>query len=214
MTDFVRTLIRPIADNNPVAVQLLGICSALAVTKSVATALAMSVALGGVLIVSSALISLLRKVIPHNTRVVLQITIVATLVIVTDQLLAAFAPQISSQLSIFVSLIITNCIVLGRAEGFAMSHSVGESVADAIGNTLGYALLLTAIGAVRELFGAGSLLGFTLLPLAKNGGWFEPLQFLDRAPAGFFLIAGAVWVLDWMSRRAPPAVQRPGGEKG
>ncbi len=198
-----RTLTEPLVDNNPVAVQLLGLCSALAVTRSVDTALAMSAALTVVLVSSNAIISLLRRVIPHSTRLVLQIIIIATLVTLADQLLAAFAPAMSRRLSIFVSLIITNCVVLGRAEAFAMSHGVLASVGDGLGNALGYTFLLTLVGAVRELLGAGTLLGHAVLPLARDGGWFEPMQILHQAPSGFFLIAAFVWLLARL--RLPPA---------
>ncbi len=203
MRSFLRKLSHSIVDDNPVAVQLLGICSALAVTKTVATALVMSAALTAVLVASNGIISALRRVIPHSTRLVLQITIIATLVIVTDQIIAAFAPAMSRQLSVFVSLIITNCIVLGRAEAFAMSHGVGESLVDGLGNALGYGLLLTTVGAVRELLGAGALLGQRVLPLVQDGGWFEPLAILHLPPAGFFLIAGFVWLLQRTRRVAP-----------
>ncbi|MBE2253255.1 MAG: NADH:ubiquinone reductase (Na(+)-transporting) subunit D [Myxococcus sp.] len=192
---------RPLLEENPVSVQLLGICSALAVTKSLAAALVMGAALTSVLVASNALISLLRNVIPHATRLVLQITIIASLVIVTDQVLAAFAPKMSEQLSIFVSLIITNCIILGRAEAFAMTHGVGESVADGLGNGVGYTLLLAAVGAVRELLTQGAVLGFSLLPLTKDGGWFEPLQILGLPPAGFFLIALFIWLTRLLRQR-------------
>jgi Na+-transporting NADH:ubiquinone oxidoreductase subunit D len=192
MKGLTATAIRPLLTENPVSVQLLGICSALAVTTSLETALVMGAALTCVLICSNALISLLRRVIPHATRLVLQVTIVASLVIVTDEVLAAFAPKISEQLSIFVSLIITNCIILGRAEAFAMSHSVGESIADGLGNGLGYAILLASVGGVRELLAQGSILDYQLLSLTKDGGWFEPLQIFSQPPAGFFLIAGFI----------------------
>lgn len=211
MSRFGAALTRPLLEENPVSVQLLGICSALAVTKSVATALVMSAALTCVLIASNALISLLRRVIPHTTRLVLQVTIIASLVIVTDQVIAAFAPNMSKQLSIFVSLIITNCIILGRAEAFAMTHGVAESIADGVGNGLGYSLLLIAVGGIRELLSRGSLLGYSLLPLEKDGGWFEPLESMNLPPAGFFLIAGFVWLSRCLrqklaARAALPAV--------
>ncbi len=192
MKRLAATVIRPLLSENPVSVQLLGICSALAVTKSLDTALVMGAALTCVLVCSNALISLLRRVIPHATRLVLQVTIVASLVIVTDEALAAFAPTISEQLSIFVSLIITNCIILGRAEAFAMSHNVRESIADGLGNGLGYSILLATVGGVRELLARGSILGHQMLPLTKDGGWFQPLEIFALPPAGFFLIAGFI----------------------
>ncbi len=208
MNRWTTALTRPLLNDNPVSVQLLGICSALAVTKTLGASLAMGASLTCVLIASNALISLLRRVIPHATRLVLQITIIASLVIVADQVLAAFAPAMSDQLSIFVSLIITNCIILGRAEAFAMTHPVGESVADAVGNGLGYGLVLAVVGAVRELFARGSLLDYPLLPLAKDGGWFEPLQLVGLPPAGFFLIALFIWISRRVRVRRTPAAPR------
>ncbi len=207
MSRFIQTLTRPVLEDNPITVQLLGLCSALAVTKSLETAFAMSAAVAAVLVGSNAVISLLRGVIPHPTRLVVQITIIASMVIVTDQLIAAFAPELSRQLSIFVSLIITNCIILGRAEAFAMTHGVTESIADALGNALGYLLLLTCVGAIRELLGRGALFGHQLLPLAREGGWFQPLEILHLPPAGFFLIAlfiGLSSVLRNRSAKAAP----------
>lgn len=192
MKSLTSTLVRPLLTENPISVQLLGICSALAVTKSLEAALVMGLALTCVLVSSNALISLLRSVIPHATRLVLQVTIVASLVIVTDEFLAAFAPKISEQLSIFVSLIITNCIILGRAEAFAMSHRVGASIADGLGNGLGYSILLATVGGVRELLAQGSILGKQLFWLTEDGGWFEPLQIFAQPPAGFFLVAGFI----------------------
>ncbi len=210
MKRLTATFTRPLLQENPVSVQLLGICSALAVTKSLSTALVMGAALTAVLVASNAVISLLRKVIPHATRLVLQITIIASLVIVTDEVLAAFAPKMSEQLSIFVSLIITNCIILGRAEAFAMTHGVGESIADGLGNGLGYSLLLAAVGAIREVLAQGSLLGFSLLPLTRDGGWFEPLQILALPPAGFFLVAIFIWLTRLLrEKRASRAPRQP-----
>lgn len=193
---------RPLIADNPITVQFLGLCSALAVTKNVSTALVMSAALGAVLIASNAIISALRRHIPHATRLVVQITIIASLVIVTDQIISAFAPEMSRRLSIFVSLIITNCIVLGRAEAFAMSHGVLESVVDGAGNALGYGLVLTLVGAVRELLGAGTVLGYGVLSVAPEG-WFEPLALMNLAPAGFFLIALFIWATRPRRARQP-----------
>jgi Na+-transporting NADH:ubiquinone oxidoreductase subunit D len=179
-------------------VQLLGLCSALAVTRTLAAALVMGAAMTSVLVASNAIISSLRRLIPHSTRLVLQVTIIATLVIVTNEVLAAFAPKMSEQLSIFVSLIITNCIILGRAEAFAMTHGVGESIADGLGNGLAYTFLLVVIGGARELLAQGTLLGHSLLALSEDGGWFQPLEIFALPPAGFFLLA----VLIWMARVA------------
>lgn len=188
-----RTLVRPLVDENPVTLQILGICSALAVTKALATALVMGVALTGVLVLSSTIISAIRGVIPRSIRLIVQITIIASLVIVADQLLQAFAWETSKQLSVFVGLIVTNCIVLGRAETFAMRHRPALAALDALGNGLGYSLVLVAVAAVRELGGAGALLGVPILPLAEHGGWYEPMRFLLLPPSAFFLIGFLVW---------------------
>jgi Na+-transporting NADH:ubiquinone oxidoreductase subunit D len=185
---------RPLLADNPITVQILGICSALAVTKTLATGLAMSAALTFVLTTTSVTISLLRHHIPHSTRLITQIMVIASLVIVTDLFLAAFAPDMSRRLSIFVGLIITNCIVLGRTEGFAMRHGPRASFLDALGNALGYTLVLCSIGAFRELFGAGEILGFEVFALASEGGWFHPVGLLLLPPSAFFLLAFFVWI--------------------
>jgi Na+-transporting NADH:ubiquinone oxidoreductase subunit D len=191
----LRPLVRPLLEDNPVTVQVLGICSALAVTKTLATSLVLSAALTAVLVGSTLLISLLRRVIPHSTRLIVQITIIATLVIVADLLLQAYAPEMSRQLSIFVGLIITNCIVLGRAEGFAMQNAPLPTLLDALGNALGYSFLLGLVGFVRELLGSGTLLGRVVLPRVQDGGWFEPVGLLLLAPSAFFLIGLLIWAL-------------------
>jgi len=189
----LRHLYGPIIDNNPVTLQILGICSALAVTTSLTTAAVMSLALTVVLIVSSTIISTIRHHIPGSIRLILQITIIASLVIVADQVIQAFAFGISQKLSIFVGLIVTNCLVLGRAEAFAMQNPPGPAALDALGNGLGYSLILLIVGAIRELFGAGTLFGFTILPLIENGGWFTPLNLMLLAPSAFFVLGLLVW---------------------
>jgi Na+-transporting NADH:ubiquinone oxidoreductase subunit D len=189
-----RLLTRPLLGDNPITVQMLGICSALAVTRTLSTALAMSAALAAVLTLTSVTISVLRHHIPRSTRLIIQITIIATLVIVTDLFLKAFAPDMSRRLSVFVGLIITNCIVLGRTEGFAMQNGPGASVLDALGNALGYTLVLATVGAVRELLGAGSLLGVQVLALEAEGGWFHPVGLLLLPPSAFFLLGLFVWL--------------------
>jgi Na+-transporting NADH:ubiquinone oxidoreductase subunit D len=201
MRSLGRVFWRPLLSEHPVSVHLLGICSALAVTTSLATALVMSAAMTSVLVASNALISMVRRSIPSSTRLVLQMTIIATLVIVTNELIAAFAPAMSKQLSIFVSLIITNCIILGRAEAFAMTHGVALSAVDGLANGLAYATVLVCVGSVRELLAQGSLLGYSLLPLASEGGWFEPLELLGLPPAGFFLLALFVWLAGVLQSR-------------
>jgi len=186
-------LLAPLVDRNPITLHVLGICSALAVTKSVTTALVMSVAVTVVLVLSNTLISAIRGFIAHSVRLIVQITIIASLVIVVDQLLQAYAYEESKQLSVFVGLIVTNCIVLGRAESFAMNRPPLESALDGLGNGLGYSLVLIAVGSVRELFGTGSLLGVQVLPLASEGGWYEPMRLMSNAPSAFFLIAALIW---------------------
>lgn len=188
-------LTAPLIDNNPVTLQILGICSALAVTTSMATALTMSVALIVVLTAASAAISLIRRHLPTSIRLVVQITIIASLVIVADQVLRAYAFEMSQRLSVFVGLIVTNCIVLGRAETFAMRNPVWPSVLDGLGNGLGYGLVLMIVAAIREGLGSGSLFGLRVLPLASEGGWFQPLGFMLLAPSAFFIIGLLIWAI-------------------
>ena len=164
----------PLIDNNPITLQILGICSALAVTTTLGAALIMCLALTSVTALSNASISMIRDRIPSSIRIIVQMTIIASLVIVVDQILKAYAYEASKTLSVFVGLIITNCIVLGRAEAFAMKNPMGISFLDGIGNGLGYSIVLIAVATARELFGSGSLLGITILPLVKDGGWYEP----------------------------------------
>ena len=185
----------PIFGQNPITVQILGICSALAVTTSLATALTMSVALTAVLALSSTIISLIRHHLPSSIRLILQITIIASLVIVADQVLKAYAFEMSQRLSIFVGLIVTNCLVLGRAEGFAMHNPVGPSLLDAIGNGLGYSLILLAVAFVRELLGTGRLLAYPVFETAEAGGWFQPLGLMLLAPSAFFIIGLMIWAI-------------------
>jgi Na+-transporting NADH:ubiquinone oxidoreductase subunit D len=189
----IRHVTRPLIDENPITLQILGICSALAVTTTVATALTMSLALTVVICLSSVLISLIRRHIPSAIRLIVQITIIASLVIVMDELLQAFAWEMSRQLSIFVGLIVTNCLVLGRAEGFAMQNPPGVSFLDALGNGLGYSLILLIVGVLREFFGAGTLMGYAVVTTVAEGGWFQPLGLMQLAPAAFFIIGFLVW---------------------
>lgn len=200
------TLTEPLLRQNPVTLQILGICSALAVTTSLDTALTMAASLTVVLVLSAAIISLIRHHIPGTIRLIVQIIIVASLVIVIDQFLQAYLYDISKRLSIFVSLITTNCLVLGRTESFARSNPLLPSVTDALGNGLGYSLVLVVIGAVRELFGAGSLLGFQVLQTTDQGGWFTPLNLMLLAPSAFFLLGGLVWA---MRSLIPEQVEKP-----
>ncbi|OAN77304.1 NADH:ubiquinone reductase (Na(+)-transporting) subunit D [Jannaschia sp. EhC01] len=193
-------IIGPLIDQNPITRQILGVCSALAVTTSLDTALVMSAALTTVLCLSSGIISLLRHHIPHVIRLIVQITIIASLVIVIDEFMRAYAFELSRTLSVFVGLIVTNCLVLGRAEAFAMRNPVGPSVLDALGNGLGYSLILIVVGSIRELLGQGSLLGLVILPSVEDGGWFQPLGLMQLAPAAFFIIGLLVWAVRSLRR--------------
>ena len=194
-TETRKVLLEPLIVNNPIIVQILGICSALAITSKLAPAVIMSIALTAVTACSNAAISAIRHYIPNNIRIIVQMTIIASLVIVVDQVLRAYAPEISKQLSVFVGLIITNCIVLGRAEGFAMKHPVWPSFLDGIGQGLGYSLILVVLGATRELTGFGSLWGFPVLPLVSEGGWYRPNSLMTLAPSAFFLVALIIWAV-------------------
>ena len=190
-----RVITDPLLNNNPIALQILGVCSALAVTSKLETSLMMSLALTAVLVCSNAAISLIRNHIPSSIRIIVQMTIIASLVIVVDQMLKAFAFELSKQLSVFVGLIITNCIVLGRAEAYAMKNSVGLSFLDGLGNGLGYSLILIIVGTIRELFGSGTLLGYTIFPLVTEGGWFYPIGIMLLPPSAFFIIGLFIWWL-------------------
>lgn len=188
-------LFRPILDNNPIALQILGICSALAVTSSLKVTLVMCLALTMVTAFSNFFVAIVRNYIPGSIRIIVQMTIIASLVILVDQVLQAVAYDISKQLSVFVGLIITNCIVMGRAEAFAMKNAPVPSFLDGLGNGLGYSALLIVLGVIRELFGSGSLLGFQILPLASAGGWYVPNGLFLLPPSAFFLIGLIIWAL-------------------
>ena len=188
-------LIDPLFNDNPITLQVLGICSALAVTTKMDTALVMSVAVICVLTLSNLFISLLRNAIPTNIRIIVQLTIIASLVIVTDQILKAYVFDIWKQLSVFVGLIITNCIIMGRAEAYAMQNPPGMSVIDGIGNGLGYAVILMITAFLREFFGSGSVFGKQVLPLVTEGGWYYPNGLMVLAPSAFFIIGGLIWAL-------------------
>jgi Na+-transporting NADH:ubiquinone oxidoreductase subunit D len=190
-----KVLIEPLIENNPITLQVLGICSALAVTSQMSTSLIMALALTLVTAFSSAAISAIRNHIPSSIRIIVQMTIIASLVIVVDQILKAFAYEISKQLSVFVGLIITNCIVMGRAEGYAMKNPPLESFIDGIGNGLGYSLILIIISFIRELLGSGKLLGIEILPLIKDGGWYQPNGLMLLPPSAFFLIGLLIWAV-------------------
>ena len=188
-------LTNPIIKNNPIALQILGICSALAVTSSLKVTLVMCISVILVTACSSFAVSLIRNQIPGSIRIIVQMVIIASLVIVVDQLLKAYAFAISKQLSVFVGLIITNCIVMGRAEGFAMKNPPLGSFVDGIGNGLGYSVVLISVAVVRELFGSGKLLGYEILPLITDGGWYVPNGLLLLPPSAFFLIGIFIWMV-------------------
>jgi Na+-transporting NADH:ubiquinone oxidoreductase subunit D len=207
MTDSSRkVLIDPLVDNNPVTLQVLGICSALAVTTSLLPALLMCAALVSVVTLSNGTISSIRHHIPNNIRIIVQMTIIASFVILVDQVLRAYAFQTSKQLSVFVGLIITNCIVLGRAEAFAMKNKVGLSLLDGLGNGLGYSLILIIVATFRELFGAGSLAGYQILPLVSDGGWYPANGLMLLPPSAFFIIGLLIWaVRSWKPKQVERA---------
>ena len=204
------TLFDPLINKNPVTLQVLGICSALAITNSLMTALIMGLALTTVLAFSNVSISSIRHHIPNSVRIIVQMTIIATGVIVVDELLQAYAPDTSRVLSVFVGLIVTNCIVLGRAEAFAAKNNVFNSFLDAIGNGLGYSLVLIVVGAIRELLGSGTLLGVEVLKLVQNDGWFVPMQIMLLPPSAFFIIGFMIWLIrSWKTEQ----VEQPDYEK-
>jgi Na+-transporting NADH:ubiquinone oxidoreductase subunit D len=185
----------PILNNNPIALQILGVCSALAVTTKLETALVMSLALTAVCAFSNLFISTIRNAIPSSVRIIVQMTIIASLVIVVDQVLQAFAYSVAKELSVFIGLIITNCIVMGRAEAFAMKSPPVLSFFDGIGNGLGYSFVLIVVGIIKELFGFGSLLGYQILPLVQNGGWYQSNGLLVLPFSSFFVIGLFIWAL-------------------
>jgi Na+-transporting NADH:ubiquinone oxidoreductase subunit D len=202
MSEARTVIIDPLVDNNPVTLQMLGICSALAVTTSLMPALLMCVALTAVVSLSSAAISALRHRIPNNIRIIVHMTIIASLVILVDQLLKAYAFETSKQLSVFVGLIITNCIVLGRAEAFAMKNGVVMSFLDGLGNGLGYSVILLVVATLRELFGAGSLFGYPVLKLAADGGWYQANGLMLLPPSAFFIIGLLIWgIRTWRTKQ-------------
>ncbi|QDS99014.1 NADH:ubiquinone reductase (Na(+)-transporting) subunit D [Adhaeretor mobilis] len=188
-------LFDPIFNNNPIALQVLGICSALAVTNKLSTSVAMALSVTVVLGFSNAAVSLIRAYIPSSIRIIVQMTIIASLVIVVDTFLKAYAFDIAKEISLFVGLIITNCIVMGRAEAFAMKNEPWISALDGIGNALGYSLILVVVGFFRELLGSGTLWGFTVLEPVAEGGWYVPNGLMLLPPSAFFIIGTFIWVL-------------------
>ena len=195
MSNVKEILIGPLFSNNPIGLQILGICSALAVTTKMSVAIVMCIALTVVTAFSNLFITMIRNRIPSSIRIIVQMTIIASLVIVVDQVLGAVAYDISKQLSVFVGLIITNCIVMGRAEAFAMQNPPGLSFLDGIGNGLGYSVVLMSVAAIRELFGSGSMFGIEILPLVSQGGWYTPMGMMLLPPSAFFIIGLLIWAL-------------------
>ena len=195
MSKSKEALLDPLFTNNPIALQVLGICSALAVTTKMETAAVMAVALPLVTALSNVSGSIIPDRIPSSIRIIVQLTIIASLVIITDQVLKAFVYDVSKQLSVFVGLIITNCIVMGRAEAFAMQNSPSLSFMDGLGNGLGYGVILLVVAFLRELFGSGKIFGMQVFALATEGGWYVPNGLMVLAPAAFFLIGLFIWAL-------------------
>lgn len=188
-------LFGPVIKNNPIALQVLGICSALAVTTQLKQVIAMSIAVIVVTAVSSTLVSLIRNYIPSSIRIIVQMVIIASAVIVVDQVLKAFAFQVSKTMSVFVGLIITNCIVMGRAEGFAMQNGPVASFVDGFGNGLGYSFILVVVGIFRELLGSGKLFGIAVFKTVGEGGWYQPNGLMLLAPSAFFIIGFIIWAI-------------------
>ena len=190
-----KLLLSPVVDNNPIALQILGICSALAVTTQLKTAVVMAIAVSLVTAFSSMFISMIRNYIPNSIRIIVQMAIIASLVILVDQLLRAYAYELSKQLSVFVGLIITNCIVMGRAEAFAMKSGPVESFVDGIGNGLGYGAMLVIVAFFRELIGSGKLFGVTIFQTIQDGGWYQANGLFLLAPSAFFIIGFVIWAI-------------------
>ncbi|MEN8129235.1 MAG: NADH:ubiquinone reductase (Na(+)-transporting) subunit D [Pseudomonadota bacterium] len=207
--DTKKVVLDPLVDNNPVILQILGICPALAVTTSLSTALTMAIALTVVVAFSNMFVSMIRHHMPSNIRIIVQMTIIASLVILVDESLKAFAYDLSKRMSVFVGLIITNCIVLGRAEAFASKNPPGMSFYDGLGSGLGFGLVLVVVGATRELLGSGTLLGLRILTPVTEGGWYYPMGLMLLAPSAFFIIGLLIWaVRSWKTEQVEkPAYQ-------
>jgi len=206
-------LFNPVFNNNPIGLQILGICSALAVTTKMEVALVMCIALTAVCAFSNLFISMIRNHIPSSVRIIVQMAIIASLVILVDLILGAVAYDISKQLSVFVGLIITNCIVMGRAEAFAMQNPPGMSFLDGVGNGLGYSIVLMLVATLREFFGSGSLFGYQILPLVTEGGWYTPNGLMLLAPSAFFIIGLMIWVLRaWKTEQVEEIEYEIGGQ--
>jgi Na+-transporting NADH:ubiquinone oxidoreductase subunit D len=204
------TFLKPLLKENPVTLHVLGICSALAITNSLTSSLIMSVSLTLVLVMTNVAISIIRKHLPSSVRLIVQITIIASAVAVIDQVLTAYLPDAAKTLSVYIALIVTNCIVLGRAEACAMKSGVGTSILDALGNGLGYSMILIIVAVIRELLGNGSLMGHRILELVHEGGWYEPNAMLLLPPSAFFIIGFLVWAIrSWKPEQREQAEFRP-----
>lgn len=201
-----KALFEPLISNNPIALQILGVCSALAVTSQLSVALIMCLALTTVTAFSNLFISAVRNHVPSSIRIIVQMTIIASLVILVDQVLKAYAFEVSKKLAVFVGLIITNCIVMGRAEAFAMKNKPWPSFLDGLGNGLGYSLILIIVAVIRELFGSGSLLGYQILPTVADGGWYTPNGLMLLAPSAFIIIGLTIWAIRALN---PEQVEEP-----
>ena len=204
------TFLKPLLRENPVTLHVLGICSALAITNSLTSSLIMSVSLTSVLIMTNVTISLIRKHLPSSVRLIVQITIIASAVAIIDQVLTAYLPDAAKTLRVYIALIVTNCIVLGRAEACAMKQGVGTSFLDALGNGLGFSIILIIVSVIRELFGNGSLMGHRILELVHEGGWYEPNAMLLLPPSAFFIIGFIVWgIRSWKPEQIEEADFKP-----
>ena len=192
---YKEVIFKPLIEENPITLQILGICSALAVTNNLSVTMVMCIALTTVVSFSNLFISLIRNYIPSSIRIIVQMTIIASLVIVVDELLKAYSYETSKKLSVFVGLIITNCIVMGRAEAFAMKEKPLLSFLDGLGNGLGYSIILIGVATIRELFGAGTLFGYEILPLVSNGGWYMGNNLLLLPPSSFIIIGLFIWLI-------------------
>lgn len=195
MSKVTKTLFDPLFNNNPIALQILGICSALAVTTQMQAAVVMCVAVIMVLVCSSVAVSLIRNHMPSSIRIIVQMTIIASMVVVTDQVLQAYVYDVAKDMRVFIGLIITNCIIMGRTEGYASQNGPFMSAVDALGNALGYSIVLLFVGFFRELLGSGTLFGYTVMPLAREGGWYASNGLALLAPSAFILIGLFIWII-------------------
>lgn len=195
MSKVKKTLFDPLFNNNPIALQILGICSALAVTTQLQAALVMCAAVIVVMVVSSLSVSLIREHMPSSIRIIIQMTIIASMVVITDQVLQAYVYDVAKDMRVYIGLIITNCIIMGRTEGYAMQNGPVMSAIDGFGNALGYSIVLLFVGFFRELFGSGTLLGYTVMPLTRDGGWYASNGMALLSPSAFFLIGFFIWAI-------------------